>query len=62
MTDAEILDLLADDRAFDIYGDFDIDDMTLASGALDLDTEDGWKREWRKQMRLAIERTHKVTA
>lgn len=62
MTDTEILDAIADDRAFDGYGAFDIDEMTLESGAPNIDTEDGWRLEWRKQMRLAIERTHGATA
>ena len=52
-SDAEILDWMADVRVFDGLGQYDIDEMTLAAGPPDI-TEEGWKLEWRKQMRLAV--------
>lgn len=52
-SDTEILDWMADERVFDGIGEYDIDEMTLAAGSPDI-TEDGWKLEWRRQMRIAV--------
>lgn len=54
MDDAAILDWIADDRAFDGIGGMDIDEMTSASGNPEIETEEGWRKEWRNQMRIAI--------
>ncbi len=55
--DRDLLDGAADIRIVDGIGDIDIDEATLnaimARGA-DRDSEETWKLEWRKQLRIAL--------
>lgn len=56
LRDRDRIDKCADQRIVDGISHFDIDDRTAdAMRAANDDTEEGWKMEWRKQFRAAID-------
>lgn len=56
LRDRDRINRCADQRIVDGIGHFDIDDRTAdAMRAANDDTEEGWKIEWRKQFRAAID-------
>jgi len=57
VTDKQRLDLLADMRIFDGFGDVDIDEICLSLGDYSDDEEEKlWRKNWRKAFRIAIDK------